>query len=122
MIAHMNAPASAPANPAASPPAPRPAARNRRPGARPIRARLLAWCGAVCLLLCLLASPPAARAQDDAETNYDARLHGFVTRTGEPVKVHVNKDSTATTWLLFLFVGVVGMAALFKNAKRTHLD
>jgi hypothetical protein len=60
-------------------------------------------------------APSAALAQDD-EVKQDARLEGY------PGNMSVPNDSTALMWLLFVFLGVVALAALFKDAKRTHLD
>jgi hypothetical protein len=36
--------------------------------------------------------------------------------------VLVDNDSTALTWLLLVFLGMVTLGVMFKNAKRTHLD
>lgn len=70
---------------------------------------------AAILLTTVLALPTAARADDD-EVLHDARTEGYA------AKVQVTKASVALVWLAFLFVSVVSMAALFKDAKRTHLD
>ena len=67
-------------------------------------------------LLIAAAAPVAALAQED-EVKHDARLDGYTTQN-----VLVSNDSTALIWLLFVFLGVVALAALFKDAKRTHLD
>ena len=62
-----------------------------------------------------LAVPSSARAQDE-EIKQDARLEGY------QGNVSVQNQSTALMWLLFVFLGVVALAVLFKDAKRTHLD
>ena len=62
-------------------------------------------------------APLPALAQDEDEIKMDARLEGY-----EGTNVSVPNQSTALIWLLFVFLGVVGLAALFKDAKRTHLD
>jgi hypothetical protein len=67
-------------------------------------------------LTCVLAFPISARAADDDEVLHDARTEGY------PSKVQVTKASVALVWLAFLFLSVVSMAAIFKDAKRTHLD
>jgi hypothetical protein len=36
--------------------------------------------------------------------------------------VQVQKASVALVWLAFLFLSLISMAAIFKDAKRTHLD
>jgi len=64
----------------------------------------------------VLALPSAARAADDDEVLHDARTEGY------PQKVQLTKASVALVWLAFLFMSVVSMAAIFKDAKRTHLD
>ena len=86
-----------------------------------MRNRLRVWCAALCLLVGMLAAPGGAVAQEP-DPDLDARLQGYVDRKGGPTKVEVAKNSTATTWLMFLFFAAIGMAVLFKNAKRTHLD
>jgi hypothetical protein len=70
----------------------------------------LAFAGAV-----MLASAVPALAQEDAP-KHDARLDGYASNVAMP------GNSTALMWLLFVFLGVVALAALFKDAKRTHLD
>ena len=59
------------------------------------------------------AAAPVAAQEVEIET--DARLEGF----GD---VHVPNDSTALMWLFFIFLTVVALSPLFKDAKRTHLD
>jgi hypothetical protein len=68
----------------------------------------------------LPAIQPAAQAnsrqQTEEELEYtDARLEGY------PQTVYI-EGGTSTTWFLLVFLGVVGLAVLFKDAKRTHLD
>jgi hypothetical protein len=60
--------------------------------------------------------PAAALAQEESYKN-DARLEGYEAR----VQVE-SGDSTALTWLLLVFLAMVAMGVMFKNAKRTHLD
>jgi hypothetical protein len=64
----------------------------------------------------MLSIPSAARAVDEEEVLHDARTEGYAAR------VQVQKASTALVWLAFLFLSVISMAAVFKDAKRTHLD
>lgn len=84
-----------------------------RSNARRLRCVLVAFLWA-CSLAVLL-SPTAALAQEE-EIKRDARLEGYATN------VSLNNDSTALTWLLLIFLAMVALSALFKNAKRTHLD
>lgn len=64
----------------------------------------------------LMAAPGPALAQDEDEVSVDARLEGY------QGPMTVENDSTALIWLLFVFLGAVALGALFKDAKRTHLD
>ena len=74
------------------------------------------WLLLACLCLgAFVLAPSAARAQEE-EIKHDARLDGY------QGTVTVPNDSTALMWLLFIFLAVVAMAVLFKDAKRTHLD
>jgi hypothetical protein len=66
--------------------------------------------------LIVLLAPVIVRAADDESTSYDARVEGY------PQKVQLDSGSTALTWLLFVVLGVLTLAVLFKDAKRTHLD
>jgi hypothetical protein len=53
-------------------------------------------------------------AKEDEETALlEGRLEGYPKLTS---------GSTALTWLFMGFLGVIALASLFKNAKRTHLD
>jgi hypothetical protein len=83
---------------------------------RPVLA-LRRWLLLACLCVgaVVLASPSTARAQDE-EVKYDARLDGY------QGSVSVQNQSTALMWLLFVFIAVIAVAVLFKDAKRTHLD
>ena len=67
----------------------------------------------------VLALPGAARAaSDDEETpKHDARTEGYGN-----ARVQTENNSIALTWLLFIFTGAIALSALFKDAKRTHLD
>jgi hypothetical protein len=68
-------------------------------------------------LVVFLAPVVALAAKEDEETALlEARLEGF------PGKVRLESGSTALTWLLISFLGLIAISALFKNAKRTHLD
>ena len=62
-----------------------------------------------------LLGPAAVVAQEEAVKN-DARLEGYAT------KVTVESDNTALSWLLLVFLAMVALGVMFKNAKRTHLD
>ena len=67
----------------------------------------------------VLAMSSAARAASDDEepVKHDARTEGYA-----PARVQTEGNSVALTWLLFIFMSVICLAALFKDARRTHLD
>jgi hypothetical protein len=79
---------------------------------RPLRRMLIA----ICLAVAVVTTPMTARAAEDESTSYDARIEGY----GQ--KVQLDAGSTALTWLLLVVLGVLSVAVLFKDAKRTHLD
>lgn len=60
-------------------------------------------------------APTSVPAQEEAAEN-DARLDGYENN------VVIADDSVALTWILFVFLTMVTLGAVFKNAKRTHLD
>jgi len=64
----------------------------------------------------VLALPGAVRAEDNSDITHDARTEGFTP------KAQVEKNSVALVWLLFIFLALVSMGVLFKDAKRSHLD
>jgi hypothetical protein len=79
---------------------------------RPVQRILIA----ICLAVVVVATPMTARAADDESTSYDARIEGY------SQKVQLDAGSTALLWLLLVVLGVLSVAVLFKDAKRTHLD
>ena len=68
-----------------------------------------------CWIVGVLALPAMALAADEDKLP-DARIQNFT----KPVSVP--EGGTALTWLLLIFLTLICLAALFKNAKRTHLD
>ncbi len=68
----------------------------------------------ICVMVVML-SPAVAMAADD-EKLPDARIQNFA----KPVTVP--EGGLALTWLLLIFLTLICLAALFKNARRTHLD
>ena len=74
------------------------------------------WLVAASLVLpgSLLVAGSAAAPEDEDPT--EARLEGF---QGD---LKVENDSTALAWLFLIFLTVVALSPLFKDAKRTHLD
>ncbi|HXE56080.1 MAG TPA: hypothetical protein VN541_23850 [Tepidisphaeraceae bacterium] len=67
-----------------------------------------------------LISPSVAQAQapppPSDEVLHDARTEGY-----NP-KGQVEKATVALMWMLFLFLSVICLAVMFKDARRTHLD
>jgi len=72
-----------------------------------------------CVLSVVLALPGAARAASDDEEapKHDARTEGYTN-----ARVQTESNSIALTWLLFVFLAGICLAAMFKDARRTHLD
>ncbi len=68
-----------------------------------------------CWIVGILVLPAMALAADEDKLP-DARIQNFT----KPVSVP--EGGTALTWLLLIFLTLICLAALFKNAKRTHLD
>jgi hypothetical protein len=58
----------------------------------------------------------AASKEDEETVLLEGRLEGYSSN------VRLPSASTALTWLLIGFLGVIAISTLFKNAKRTHLD
>jgi 4-hydroxybenzoate polyprenyltransferase len=84
------------------------------PPAKRFRRLLAAWLLACSATLVLV--PNTATAQEEDIKN-DARLEGYTS------KVAIDSgDSTALTWLLLVFLAMLALGVMFKNAKRTHLD
>jgi cytochrome c-type biogenesis protein CcmH/NrfF len=81
----------------------------------PLKARLFLW---TCTAIMVLTTPMVALARrPEADRDIvDARLEGY------NQTVSLEPKSTALVWMLFLFLAVVGLAVMFKDAKRTHLD
>jgi len=55
---------------------------------------------------------------DDSGPPIDARLEGFPKDT----KVVLDGGGVAGSWIIFIILGVICVAFLFMNAKRSHLD
>lgn len=71
---------------------------------------------ALAAILALTALPGTVRADATDDTG-EARLEGYkdtVTLQGG--------QATTGTWMLFFALAAVGCAAMFKDAKRSHLD
>ena len=81
----------------------------------PLKDRLFLW---LCTASVVLMTPMVALARHgEVERDIvDARLEGY------NQTVSLEPKSTALMWMLFLFLAVVGLAVMFKDAKRTHLD
>jgi hypothetical protein len=73
---------------------------------------------ATCATICVLTFNTAAHAglEDEEEILHDGRTEGYTQ------KVQVPKASTSLVWLAFIALSVISISAMFKDAKRTHLD
>ena len=70
----------------------------------------------VTLAVCLAPVVALAVKEDEETALLEGRLEGF------KEAVRLPSGSTALTWLFVSLLGVIAVASLFKNAKRTHLD
>jgi hypothetical protein len=71
----------------------------------------------VCTFMVVYGHPILAFAQQDEEgEKRDARLEGYAT------KVAMDTGGLGLTWIAFIVLAVIGVSALFKSAKRSHLD
>jgi len=66
------------------------------------------------IVMFTLSLPTLVMAQDD-EVRGDARQENY----SQNVSI---EGSTALSWILLMFLGVIGLGVMFKNAQRTHLD
>jgi hypothetical protein len=103
--------------------------RKFRQGTAAVARRLVApraWLAALALFGAVVATPTRAlAAANDEESPTDGRLEGFSSKDrrgdSEPLTVTL-ETSTGKYYLMLIVFVIIGMAALFKDAKRTHLD
>ena len=82
--------------------------------------RLTRICAAVIGICSLIGSPNLARAADTNELDVpnDARLEVYPAESNAMIK----GAGTASAWLLFVLIGIVGMGGVFMDAKRKNLE
>ena len=83
-----------------------------------VRSALKNWLVAVCTAVVVYAHPVlafAAAAQEEVEGR-DARLEGY------DMKVAMDTGGQGLSWILFIVLAVIGVSAMFKSSKRSHLD
>jgi hypothetical protein len=68
------------------------------------------------VVLLTVALAPLSALAEDAPKSYDGRLDDYA----QPVTVDSN--GTALTYFLFVALGFICLGAMFKNARRSHLD
>jgi hypothetical protein len=80
-----------------------------------MKQRLYGW---ACAAAVVLMSPVMAMARkyEEEKEVIDARLEGYKEGVSLPA------SGTALMWLLLIFLTVVTVAVMFKDAKRSHLD
>ncbi len=84
---------------------------------RPLKRRVFSFVLSLVLAFACAAPALAAKTPEDEEADkWEARYEGY------PTNVRLEKSGTAMAWFLFAFLGLMGIAVLFKNARRTHLD
>jgi hypothetical protein len=70
-----------------------------------------------CTAIVLFGQPILAfAAAEEVDESIDGRLEGYTT------KVVMEGGGTGLTWIGFLVLAVICVSALFKSAKRSHLD
>src|SRR5687768_12804043 len=86
----------------------------------PFKTRLFCLaCSALAVTITLLAPVIAfaqRRGEEEGSEFKEGRLEGYTFNVRAP------EGGPALTYLLFIFLAVLGLAVMFKNAKRTHLD
>ena len=67
---------------------------------------------------CVLAFSGAAQAagQPDADPTHDARTEGYATTSVQ------TDGSTGLLWIMFIFMTVISISALFKDSKRASTE
>jgi len=82
------------------------------------RSRRRIWQKLVVVLACLVswAGLPAGAGAQEVDIENDSRLEGY----GD--KVFLGGGNATMTWLGFAFFSAIALLALFKDAKRSHLD
>ena len=82
--------------------------------------RLTKICAAVIGICSLIGSANLARAADTNELDVtrDARLEVYPSESNAMIK----DSGTASVWLLFVLIGIVGMGPVFMDAKRKNLE
>jgi hypothetical protein len=81
---------------------------------RGMKHRLIMLCGSLLVLMVPLVA--LAAPQEQEREILEARLEGY------PQVVALEGGSTAFTWILLIVLTLLAIGALFKDAKRTHLD
>ena len=74
---------------------------------------------AICTFIVVYGYPAlafAAQTVDEEGEVRDGRLEGYTQ------KVAMDTGGMGLTWLGFVILAVIGVSALFKSAKRSHLD
>jgi len=85
--------------------------------ARRSKRQLKQWLLAVCLAAsfsCLV--PSLSLADDTTPPDHDARLDGYAQKTV------LDSGGTASTYIVMVFLGAIGLGVMFIKGKRTHLD
>src|SRR5450432_1571793 len=75
------------------------------------------WIALFVVVLTVALAPLSAMAADEnAPKSYDGRLDDYA----QPVTL--DGGGTALTYFLFVGLGFICLGAMFKNARRSHLD
>jgi hypothetical protein len=75
------------------------------------------WMMSILAALVAVLSPLMALAEGRDPETIDPRTENY-----PKTVMFMEAKSTALTWLLLIFLMLLAIAVLFKNARRTHLD
>lgn len=65
----------------------------------------------------LLPALALAKPTEEDSAFLEGRFDGYAT----PVRL-TDAGTSGLTWMMFIFVSMIALAVLFKDAKRSHLD
>lgn len=73
------------------------------------------WIATGVLIITLSLSGTAKAVNNDVDATHDARTEGYTA----PVQV---EGSTSMLWIIFVFISIFAMSALFKDSRRARTE